>query len=157
MVGVPGAGKTTVAKGLVERGYKNLNADAIRQELWGDSGDQRDPAKVFELFYQRLEEALKDGLDIVIDNTNINSRHRDPILQRAKDAGYIDVQLWVLDVPLDVCLAQNKMRERSVPEDIVTNYHKTLQTHGKPRSQEGRIILVRPGAKDFEFKYFPLK
>lgn len=157
LVGVPGSGKTTLSKTLTDRGYKNMNADAIREELWGDAGDQREPAKVFEVFNQRLEEAFAQGLDIVIDNTNINSRHRDPILQRAKKAGYTDIQLWVLDVPLETCLAQNKMRERCVPEEIVNNYFKTLQTHGKPRSHEGKIVVVQRGAKDFEFKFFQVK
>jgi predicted kinase len=157
LVGVPGAGKTTLAQRLIDRGYRCFNADAIRQELFGDAGDQREPEKVFELFYQRLEAAMAAGDDIVIDNTNINTKHRSPILQRAIKAGYTDIQLWILDVPLETCLERNRCRSRAVPDDIVVNYFNTLQGHGKPRKHEGKLVVVRPGAKDFEYKFFQLK
>lgn len=154
LVGVPGSGKTTLAQRLLEKGYMSLNADSIRQELWGDPGDQREPEKVFELFYQRLEEALAEGKDIVIDNTNINTKHRSPILQRAIKAGYQDIQLWILDVPLQVCLDQNRLRARAVPDEIVVNYFNTLQGHGKPRKHEGKLVIVRPSEKPFEYRFF---
>jgi predicted kinase len=154
LVGVPGSGKTTIAQRLIDKGYACMNADSIRQELWGDSGDQRDPEKVFGLFYERLEEAFAEGKDIVIDNTNINTKHRSPILQRAIKAGYNDIQLWILDVPLEVCLNQNRTRERAVPDEIVVNYFNTLQGHGKPRKHEGKLVIVRRGEKPFEYRFF---
>ena len=156
-MGIPGSGKSTLAKNLIERGYVCFNADEIRQEVLGDANEQGQSEKVFGIFFQRLEEALGRGDDIVIDNTNINSRHRDPILQRAAKAGYQDVQLWILDVPLQVCIDRNHARGRAVPDDIVTNYHNTLNGHGKPKKHEGKVILVRPGPKDFEYKFFQLK
>jgi predicted kinase len=154
LVGVPGSGKTTLAQRLVDKGYMCMNADAIRLELWGDSADQRDPERVFELFYQRLEEALAEGKDVVIDNTNINTKHRSPILQRAIKAGYNDIQLWILDVPLETCLNQNRARDRAVPDEIVVNYFNTLQGHGKPRKHEGKLVIVRRSEKPFEYRFF---
>jgi len=154
LVGVPGAGKTTLSKQLIDKGYLSLNADSIRQQLWGDSADQREPERVFEIFYERLEQSLAEQNDIVIDNTNINAKHRSPILQRAIKAGYQDIQLWILDVPLEVCLEQNRSRERAVPDEIVVNYFNTLQSHGKPRKHEGKLVIVRLGAKPFEYRFF---
>jgi predicted kinase len=161
LVGIPGSGKTTLAQRLVDKGYQRFNADDIRQELFGDSGDQQDSERVFGLFFQRLEEAFARGEDVVVDNTNINTRHRSPILQRAISAGYSDIQIWILEVPLEVCLERNRARarngERNVPEEIVTNYHNTLLGPGRPRRHEGKLVVVRPGEKDFEFKFFQLK
>jgi predicted kinase len=156
MVGVPGSGKSTIAGRLLDKGYTCFNADAIRKELFEDEGDQRDKERVFTIFFERLEAALEQGLDIVIDNTNINTKHRSPILQRAIKAGYTDIQLWILDVPLEVCLERNRNRERQLPEDVVVNYYNALHAHGKPRKHEGKLILIRPGPKDFEFRFFPL-
>lgn len=154
IVGVPGAGKSTLAQRLVEKGYNCLNADSIRKELFGDEGEQKDKERVFEIFFERLEAALSVGQDIVIDNTNINTKHRSPILQRAIRAGYSDIQLWVLDVPLETCLERNRGRERSLPDDVIVNYYNALHGHGKPRKHEGKLVIVRPGNKDFEFRFF---
>lgn len=157
LVGIPGSGKTTLSKRLTERGFVRFCADDIRQELWGDAGDQKDPETVFNVFFKKLEEALVQGVDVVIDNTNINTKHRQPILQRAITAGYEDIQLWVLDTPLNICLERNRSRARAVPDDIVTNMYNSVTGAGRPRSHEGRIIIVRPGVGDNDFRFFPLK
>jgi predicted kinase len=154
LVGVPGSGKSTVAQRLIDKGYHCLNADSIRKELFGDEGEQKDKEQVFGIFFQRLEEALKQGLDIVIDNTNINTKHRSPILQRAIQAGYEDIQLWVLDVPLETCLERNRSRQRALPDDVIINYYNALHGHGKPRKHEGKLVIVKPGVQDFQYRFF---
>jgi predicted kinase len=154
MVGIPGSGKTTLSRTLIEKGYLCLNADSIRKELWGDENDQREPETVFGKFFAQLEEAMAGGTDIVIDNTNINRRHRQPILERAAKFGYQDVQLWVLDVPVEVCLERNRKRERNVPEDIVRNMDTTIRTTGSPKRYEGKLVIVKPAEKDFQFRFF---
>lgn len=157
MVGIPGSGKTTLSKMLIERGYAVLNADSIREELWGDATDQREASKVFEIFFKRLDDLLDLQKDIVIDNTNTNPRHREQSIVRARQKGYEDIQLWVLDVPLELCLERNKTRERQVPEDIVTKMHSTITGPGRPKKHEGKVVLVRPGSKPFEFRFFLLQ
>jgi predicted kinase len=154
LIGIPGSGKTTLAKRLINRGYLCLNADNIREELWGDATEQKNPEQVFAVFFSQLEDALSKDLDIVIDNTNINTRHRQPILERALKAGYTDIQLWILDIPLEVCFERNRMRERSVPEDILTNMYNTLIGPGKPNKHEGRIVIIRPGKDKDDFRFF---
>ncbi len=154
LVGIPGAGKTTLASKIAARGYHCLNADSIRQELWGDAADQREPEKVFGQFFKQLEEVLATGADIVIDNTNINVKQRKPILNMAAKAGYTDIQLWLLDVPLDVCLERNQKRERAVSDDIVANMFMTLNRTGRPRREEGRLVIIRPGKDDEDYRIF---
>lgn len=154
LVGIPGSGKTTLANKIVARGFHCLNADSIREELWGDAGEQRDPEKVFGLFFKQLEELLSEGKDIIIDNTNINVKQRKPILERAARAGYNDVQLWLLDVPLDVCLERNRKRDRAVAEDIVANMFMTLNRTGRPRHEEGKLVIIRPGKDEEDYRIF---
>ncbi len=154
LVGIPGSGKTTLAKKIVARGYHCLNADSIREELWGDAADQREPEKVFGIFFKQLDEALAEGKDIVIDNTNINTKQRKPIVDRASKAGYKDIQLWLLDVPLDVCLERNKNRPRAVPDDIVANMFMTLNRTGRPRREEGKLVIIRPGKDEDDYRIF---
>lgn len=156
LAGIPGSGKTTLSQRLIDKGFVTLTADQIREELWGDAAEQNNKEQVFEVFFQRLEEGLRRGWDIVIDNTNINGKHREPIIERARQAGYTDIQIWIIDTPLEVCLERNKMRSRTVPEDIVENMYRSLHGAGKPQKHEGRVILVRPGKDQNDFRFFEL-
>ncbi len=154
LVGIPGSGKSTLAKKLIARGYHCLNADSIREMMFGDAAEQGDPQKVFGLFFKQLEEAMSKDLDIVIDNTNLNPKQRKPILERAAKFGYSDIQLWLLDVPLDTCLERNRARERVVPEDIVANMFIELNRSGRPRNAEGKLVIIRPGKDENDFRIF---
>lgn len=106
------------------------------------------------MFFKQLEELLSKNADIVIDNTNINTKQRKPILERATRAGYTDIQLWLLDVPLDVCLERNKSRDRAVPDDIVANMFMTLNRNGRPRREEGKLVIIRPGKDEEDYRIF---
>ncbi len=154
MVGVPGSGKSTLAERLIAKGYACLNADSIREELLGDASNQEQNDRIFEVFFQRLDEHLKAEKDIVVDNINTNPRHREQIINRARAAGYTDIQLWIVDVPLEVCLERNRQRSRNVPEDIVAKMHATLNGPGRPKKHEGRVVIVRPGKEPFDFRFF---
>ena len=154
ILGIPGSGKTTLAQRLIGKGHVVLNADSIREELFGDATIQTGSEQVFEIFFSRLDEHLAAERNIVIDNTNTNPRHREQIINRARAAGYEDIQLWVLDVQLEICLERNRQRNRNVPEDIVTKMHGTLNGPGRPKKHEGRIVIVRPGKEPFEFRFF---
>ncbi len=154
LIGIPASGKTTLAKKLINKGYKPINADSIRAELYGSEAEQGDPTKVFSIFFARLEDMMLAGKDIVVDNTNLKFAHRQEILTRAQKFSYSDVQLWVLDVPLDVCLQRNANRKRCVKEDILANMFMTFNRSGRPRQEEGRIVLVRPGKDENDFRFF---
>lgn len=154
LVGIPASGKSTLAARLIGKGYVCLSADDIRHELWGEVTEQGDKERVFEIFFARMERAMSEGRDIVIDNTNINPMHRKQILERATRLSYQDVQLWILDVPLDVCLERNRARERQVPEEILTKMHGTLTGTGKPGKHEGKLVIIRSDPKTQEFRFF---
>ena len=152
---MPGAGKTTLARKIVERGYLCLNADAIREQVHGNAANQSDPEKIFDIFFQQLEDAMSKNLDIVIDNTNLNAKQRRPILERAAKFAYTDIQLFLLDVPLDTCLERNRGRDRCVPDDIVANMYMELNRSGRPRREEGRLVIIRPGKDENDWRLFP--
>lgn len=154
LVGIPGSGKTTLAARLIDKGYLCLCADDIRRELLGDTTDQGNKEQVFEVFFSRMEQAMAENRDIVVDNTNINPMHRKQILERASRLSYLDVQLWILDVPLELCLARNRARGRQVPEDIVTKMHGTLTGTGRPGRHEGKLVIIKSDPKTQEFRFF---
>ncbi len=155
LIGIPGSGKTTLAKKIEVKGYCYINADSIREELYGSAAEQGDKEHVFNIFFERLDALMSEGKDVVIDNTNLNPKQRKPILQRAERFGYSDVQLWLLDVPLDLCLARNKSRDREVPEDIVANMFMELNRAGRPKRTEGKVVIIRPSKDGDDYRFFP--
>jgi|AGTN01.1.fsa_nt_gi Predicted kinase len=154
LIGIPASGKTTLAQKIIAKGFAYINADKIREELYGNAAEQGDKEEVFALFFKRLEEMMSEGGNIIIDNTNLNPKQRKPILDRAVAFGYSDVQLWLLDMPLELCLERNRSRERIVPEDIVANMYNELNRNGRPKRSEGKIVIIKLG-KDNEYLYFP--
>lgn len=152
LIGIPGSGKTTLAKTLTEKGFERLCADDIRFELYGNEAEQGNPKEVFSIFFQRLEEQFALNKDIVIDNTNVRSQHRRQILDRAAKFDYRDVELWILDVPLETCLQRNKERIRQVDEQILVNLFNELNGPSKPKRSEGRLLIVKPG-KDGNWQF----
>lgn len=155
LIGVPGSGKSTLAAKIVEKGFHCLNADSIREELYGDAKEQGDKEQVFSIFFERLEVAFKDARNVIVDNTNLNPKQRKPILDKAQQHGYQDIQLWLLDIPLEVCLRRNSSRERIVPEDIVSNMYMELNRAGRPRRQEGKVVILRPSKDENDYLFFP--
>lgn len=141
MVGIPGSGKSTVAAGLIDQGYVCFNADIIRQELYGDAKTQGDHQEVFGVMYERMEEAMCDEKDIVIDNTNVRKYNRRMLIALAKQWGY-EVEIWLVDTPLEECLERNAKRERVVPEDVIVKMHETLEQNRPLLRNEGKLITV---------------
>ena len=111
MVGLPASGKSTVAKEYGDRGYVVVSSDAIRAELWGDESIQGDPAKVFGLVQARCRVALLNGLDVVMDATNMNAKKRRGFLRQMPACRKICV---VMATPFDECVKRDEERSRSV-------------------------------------------
>jgi predicted kinase len=145
LIGIPGSGKTTLAQNLIKKGFERLCADDIRQELYGDAAVQGDPKAVFAIFFERLTKLLDAKKDIVVDNLNVKFDHRQQIIDKAKSLNYTDIELWVLDVPLAICLERNKQRQRQVPENVIISSFNTLNKYGRPQGSEGQIITIKAG------------
>ena len=63
MCGPAGSGKSTWAQEYAKshNGYIIVSTDAIRQLVFGDANDQRNPKLIFDFAYNNIEEFLKDG------------------------------------------------------------------------------------------------
>lgn len=74
--GIPGCGKTTVAKELVDKGYVRL----CRDEVKGGKGSMDDLLPL-------LTNALQEGKSVVMDNTFMTTAIRKPFIGLAMSAG----------------------------------------------------------------------
>jgi predicted kinase len=127
LIGIAGAGKSTVAEELMEEREDIilLSSDSIREELYGDESIQQDHAKVFKLMEDRTKEALNNGIHVIYDATNVSRKKRSHLLrQLPKD---IEKVACYISTEYKDIVEQNNNRERVVPQGVIDKMYKTMQ------------------------------
>ena len=121
MIGLPGSGKSTFASNHPE--CVVVSTDAIRGELFGDEGEQKDGKLVFDVAYARLAQAVEAGQDAIFDATNLQRKYRKKIFQMFPKAYHVAV---FVNTPVDVCKERNAKRDRVVPEMVIDRMASSL-------------------------------
>ena len=117
MVGIPASGKSTVVKRMKKK-FNNMDGvnhvvicpDDIREEF-GSEFDPENEGKVWAIAKGRLKGAVDLGVDhIIFDATMVKRRDRKMFFKEhlTESGNDIKVMAWVVDVPYDVSLYQNK-------------------------------------------------
>jgi predicted kinase len=139
MVGVPGAGKSTW---LARRRLTAVSTDEIRRWLTDDAADQSANARVFALVRRIVSERLAIGKSVTyVDATNLTRRERSPYRRLAAKHG-AQIEAVFFDVPLEVCLARNRQRDRVVPEEAMRRLAAKLEP---PTVEEGLAQVIVAG------------
>lgn len=129
-VGLPGSGKTTRAKHIVDDQERDeavmISRDDIRMTLFGyktgmNGGAERLVTKVQEAM---IKESLAAGLTVVVHDCNLRAAYRKRFVKLAEESGSSWHQLDLTDVPLQTCLSRNALRDEPVPEYVITDWHK---------------------------------
>lgn len=111
MVGIPGAGKSTLCEAYRRQGCRVLSSDEIRLKLRSGLPDGELPAQnaVFGQIVTSAREALSRGQSVVMDATNLRRRHRMAFLHETKDFACLRRCVLVI-TPLEVCQERNALR-----------------------------------------------
>ncbi len=129
--GLPGSGKTTWAEDF-KKTHKEptfiIASDDIRVELGGYPQYFKEEAKVWELFYSRMNEPLiYNDVNVIMDSTCLEDRFRKMVLEKAKN---FDRKVLVFfNISPSICKARNESREsdRRVKESamdmMIENFH----------------------------------
>ena len=127
LVGVPGSGKSTTAGRLKEmHEFDLISTDALREELLGDENDQSQQHLVFFEAHKRLERNMRYGIDTIFDATSCRKEHRLRIIDSSSVAPCMKV-VMEQECSLDEALDRNFLRNRKVPEKVISNMYKNLQ------------------------------
>jgi predicted kinase len=134
LVGIPGSGKSTCAKSIVENVPQTvwLSSDCIRERLYGDANCQDNPAKVFEILQEEALLLLDKGFNVVYDATNIARKNRANILNKLPK--HVRKECVVVWAPVEVCIERDKLRNRTVGEAVID---KMLRRFEAPFYDEG--------------------
>lgn len=136
LVGLPGSGKSTWATNQGEGQTVVCSSDKIREEMFGSEGYECTPQeneKVFNELHKRIKENLIAKKNVIYDATNIKKSRRISFLKELKNIDCIKHCIWFLTT-YEICLEQNKMRSRVVPDDVIRRMYLNFQP---PHETEG--------------------
>lgn len=122
MIGVPGSGKSTVARQISELlNIAVLSSDECRKEISGDANDQSVSREAWAMVYDRARQSIESGRSVIIDgiHTNVEMRRRD--IQQYKQFGARAVVGIYIQTDVATCIDRNENRDRVVPEFVIRN------------------------------------
>lgn len=144
--GLPGSGKTTLAKTYIEKGYHQLSRDELQKDRGGKI------VRTAELL-PILEDKLKNGVSVVADNTLLTREKRKPFIDLAKKykakvhAYYIDISAYQCEINVLCRMMENHGRIYFHPSEMkdvndpgcvpIATLFKMSREYERPTTSEG--------------------
>jgi predicted kinase len=124
LMGLPAAGKSTFAKELLRKEpkrWKRVNRDDLRILLDGDNFIKENEEFVRNAQEVLIKEALRQGFDVVVDNTHLISSTVNKLHKLLESIGDVKVIHKAFNVSVDECIARNAKREgrAKVPDSVI--------------------------------------
>jgi len=139
--GLPASGKSTKGKELVEQGGNTvrLNKDLLRTMLHYDKWTGRNEGITKKAQEVLAKELLKEGLNVVIDDTNLGDRHIDTWKQVAIEAG-AKLDGIGMYTDMDECIERDAARtdKKPVGESVIVSM--ALQYGLYPKPARGIVL-----------------
>ena len=139
MAGLPGSGKDTWLA-THRRDLPIVALDEIRQELDVDATENQ--GDVVQLARERCREFLRSRTSFAFNATNLLRQTRSRWIDLFADYG-ARVDLVYIEPSLERVLAQNRQRERSVPEAVIRELARKCEP---PTWTEGHGLVLTMGA-----------
>jgi len=122
-IGIPASGKSTWAKAWVEEDPDRrvrVNRDDIRMMMFGRPHGV-DERLVTNVQNAAIRAAVRAGLDVVVDNTNLNAAHRHRLeAQVAAWGASITHRRFVIDV--EAAIRRDAERDNPVGANVIRNF-----------------------------------
>jgi len=150
IAGGPGAGKSFITNNLINLdNVKNFNVDQVRvmtaKKLWGDKWQEMistpegyqeildltfttsDPRNLTVKFLKQfLQQERNQSVNVVYDAGGGQEQVMKDVHVLAKDNGFATTLVYVR-TPLELAQVRNDERPRSLPDDMVAQYHQKVK------------------------------
>ncbi len=136
--GLPASGKSTFAKELVAKEplkWVRVNKDDLRIMLHNGVWSKKNEEVVMRVHQDIAEDALKVGLNVIVDDTNFHEAH-EPRFKALADKYGAEFEVKYFEVPLDEAIERDAKRgEKSVGREVIRGmYNKYIKQKGyQPR------------------------
>jgi len=148
LMGLPGAGKTTVKRRRMHRGDVDVEPDRFkcRHPRYSRNMDEATDEEVHRWSVRRASDAFDETIadprkpDLVFDSSGSNARWLGRRIAAARDAGYKTELLWV-DVPVEIAMLRNRDRAAHdrgqwCPEKVIRDKASVMQASFEALSRE---------------------
>lgn len=136
MQGLPGSGKSTVAREIAA----DAEAEGLRAVIRSTDDffttsdghyafDEEKLPTAHRLNEMRADRDMEDGVDVVIvDNTFTRREFAQPYVDSARKHGY-EIEVRLVDPGIDVCKARNAERtpDRRIPDEVIDRMHGQME------------------------------
>lgn len=123
MKGLPGSGKSTYAKELVEKqDYYRVNKDDLRAMLHNSRWGKDREKYILRWRDQIVRDSLSGGRNVVVDDTNLAPKHQETLRQIAEDNRAI-FEVKFIDTPVEVCIERDLKRPNSVGSKVIVDMY----------------------------------
>ena len=141
--GLPGSGKGWAISKLNIQG---VIADPDKFKEAHPDYDPKNPAPLHAWSNEQCEKLIEATLaegkdDLIIDGTGVNAEKMVRRMEQAREAGY-SIDILYVKVDLEVALKRNSERERTVPEHIVIEKSRDIETSMKITSQYADKVTI---------------
>lgn len=151
LVGIPASGKTTWAVNKINsnKDIMHLSSDSLRKELYGNVNDREHNNEIFSVMNKMAKENLKNGISVIYDATNINSKRRINFLKEFNKITCKKVCVYFATDPNE-CMRSDLARDREVGFEVIDNMYKNLQI---PMYHEGWDEIIIVGERSSRYKF----
>lgn len=144
--GLPGSGKSTYAQHEAgERGAVVLSRDSLRDMLHPDGHtgvlEGFEEVLISETLRAMAVRLLGEGRHVIIDATNLRDKYVRDWIKVAHGRGHDFSIVDFRDESLEQCLANNRHRERQVPEGVIWGMYQRL-VRGRDLATENERIAA---------------
>lgn len=142
--GLPASGKSTWAKEQVAKNgnIRRVNKDMIRGMLGGKHNKKIE--RIVEVARDAaILAALKEGFDVIVDDTNLAPRHEAHLrdITRGK-VQYFFVNDSFLSVTVEECIRRDRERTTSVGKDVIERMHRDYHKQFIPKNKGSRLAIM---------------